>query len=981
MKHKIHFLILLFIFLTAVGQTLSAMQFYLVASVPEFWVSPSGSDTTGTGSSNAPWATIGKARDYIRLNHLNTNMTADITVNITEGEYLLASPQYFASADSGDNGHYIIYRAVDGPGTAKLVGSADVNGWAQSSSNIWRVYVGKDKTILTMYENGERARLARSTNYVYNSRYPLSQAPYHLSVTGGYDTVTGNAWMQYNSGEFDSGALSITAVDISNGAPQVAWWSFGGYCDWGMRMPALLSNNVTAQKLYFTGSSAVPPGDKGPSDRYFVTGIQSFLDASGEFYYSATDGWLYYYARAGGDPSAQDIRIPLSSKSIMIAIYGDAPGVHVHHLKFEGLTLAYSSYGDANQGAFNLQYTDHIEIRNCHIRNVGRAAIQMNNDNDHNLVYGCWIEHCGVGGIWVRNYLPRADYPDNKSEFNIISNCKIHDLGEVAVEATLTAGVLLFDTSNCEVSYCDIYNSGRYAISLRGHWSTQADPMDNGYHFSKNNTFKYIRATDCMQDSGDGGTMHAAHCNGSEDPLGSGNINYWQQILISGAYADPSMLDWAPNGIFFDHPYSCLYQNLSNIQIDWVQASNDTNHPSNTGAYRGNSNPIGSQTTSNVSFTGTFNESLMDYAQIGLKPDFPLVYDTQGYLIADDHTLDYSESDSTWSESASGGFKGDVRYHGAGTGSQFARWAPAFPFTRNYAISIWNTVVSGASTSAPYTIYYQGGSDNVTVNQGSGTAGWTNVGSAAGYPFAAGRDVTNGIVKLFANTSDGKSIRANAVKFTEIGFVDSGALGGEKGWWGFENTGADASGFGHTATLSGVGYSTVKAVGAYSAYFNGSTNTFARIYDHRDLDIGTGDFAIALWFRRDANVVDNLRILSKGATSDTDTGYCMFGSDTSVSFVLCNGSSRRYLTGKHLGTNVWNHIAVNVSRSGYMTLYVNGVQAAEANISDWNGVDVSNSRDLIIGRNNAANSAWIGRIDDVALFQRVLSEREIVKGK
>jgi hypothetical protein len=932
----------------------------------DFWVATNGSDSAA-GSQAAPWATIGKARDYIRA---NPSLTAsDITVNISNGTYVLTSALNFTNVnDSGRNGNYIIYRALNGPGTVNLVGSADVNGWALYSGNIWRVYVGTNKTIGTIYENNVRGRLARSPNYVLSSRYPQAQAPYKLSVTGGYDSAVSCDWLQYNAGDY--------SISNFTSAAQVTWWSCGGYPDWGMASAALVSNNATTRKLYFNSAAAgYPPGDYTSSDRYFVAGIQSFLDVPGEFYYSTADGWLYYYALAGGDPSAQDMRVPVSSSPVLISIIGSAPGTRVHHLKFEGLTLAYTSFGSANQGAFNLQSTDHIEIRNCHICNVGRAAIQMSSDNDHNLVYGCWIEHCGVGGIWVRNYLLRADYPNNKSEFNIISNCKIHDLGEVLDSASLTAGVLLFDTSDCEVSHCDIYNSGRYAISLRGHWSTATVTNDNGYHFAKNNTFKYIRATDCMQDSGDAGIMHAAHCNGSGDPLGSSNINYWKQILISGAYADPSMLDWAPNGIFFDHPNSCLYQNLSNIQIDWVQASNDTNHPSNTGAYRGNSNPIGSQTTSNVNFTGTFNESLMQYSRIGLKPDFPFAYDTQETLIADDNTLDYTESDTSWSETAIGGLsKGDGRYHNSGSGSLFARWLPVFHFTRNYEVSVWKMGNhTNASASAPYTVYYQGGSANVTVNQQTGAGGWVSVGT---YPFAAGRDATNGAVKLFANTADGKAIRADAVKFTEAGLLTNGVFGEEKGWWGFENTGADASGFGHTATLSGVGYSTVKAVGTYSAFFNG-VSAYASVADHPDLDIGTGDFSIALWFRRDANAAANLRLLSKGAASDTDTGYCLFGSNTNVSFALCNGTSRRYLTGTHLGTNVWNHIVVNVSRSGYMTLYVNGAQAAETSISDWNGTDVSNSRALIIGCNNASSLYWTGRIDELSVFQRLLAEPEI----
>jgi len=1142
-------------------------------SAAVYWISPTGSDTH-PGTETQPWATIGKARDYIRENNLNSNQAVDITVNIKSGEYLVSNPIRFIPADSGSNGHYVIYKAVDGPGTANLVGSADINGWTLHSGNIWKVNVGAGKDVRTIYENGVRGRLARHPNYIFNARYPLSQAPYAMSTGeyGGYDSTSGCDWFQYNPGEF-----SVTNFTT---AAQVAWWVAGGR-NWSMVSQELVLNDVVANRLYFKQwHASYPPAVYGGAaprpDRYFVAGIQSYLDRPGEFFYSKTDGWLYYYPRIEGDPSSRSMRVPLSTSSALIATKDGSSSNRVHHLKFEGITFAYTSYGLYEDGTVNLQYSDHVEVLNCRIHNVGRAGIQMINDNNNNLVYGCWISHCGVGGIWVRNNLLRSSNPNDKSEYNIISNCKIHDLGEIIIDGSLTTGVALFNTSDCEVSFCEIYNSGRYATSLRGHWSTERaeGQEDTGKHFSKNNVFKYIRAIDCMQDSGDGGIIHAAHCNGLGDPNGTNNVNYWQQMLISGAYADPSMQDAAPDGIFFDHPQSCLYQNLSNIQVEWIAGD----------AYRGNNNPVESQTTSNVSFTGNFDENLIQYSKIGLKLDFPFVYTDQATFTCDDRTIEYKEEEDIledkkgwWTfdnsgEDASGSghtatlhnvgysklyadgsasayFNGtghvemddhsdlnigagnftvslwyyreasdspslrilskgaesdsDTGYcaFGSNSGASFilcngssrrvisgahagtnvwnhfvatvdrsgymtiyingvqrdtkdisdwqglnlsnsrklnigrsvtsgglywlgrideviifqrtlspsevgalfrlssttavdtkilglfngdghyayadswsARWTPVFPFTRNYEVFIWKMALdTNASAVVPYTIYYQGGSTNVYINQQTGSSqAWASVGT---YPFVAGRSSASGSVKISADTADGKVVRADAVKFVESSLFTSGTLGEEKGWWGFEQTGADASGNGHTAALN-VGYSTISQVGTYSAHFDGSSSVYANVSDHPDLDIGTGDFAISLWFYRESGGASNLRVLSKGAEYDTDRGYCIFASDTQVYFVLCNGVSRKILIGAHLGTNAWNHVVVNVSRTGYMTLYINGAEASKMNISDWRNTDLSNSRDLHIGRGNTGLT-WIGRIDDLAIFQRLLSDAEI----
>ncbi len=199
---------------------------------------------------------------------------------------------------------------------------------------------------------------------------------------------------------------------------------------------------------------------------------------------------------------------------------------------------------------------------------------------------------------------------------------------------------------------------------------------------------------------------------------------------------------------------------------------------------------------------------------------------------------------------------------------------------------------------------------------------------------------------------------------------------GEKVWLNFEDlTVADRSGYDHPTTINGGYYSTIREEGEYSYYFNGS-NAYAEVADHSDIDIGTTDFGISLRFRRDANSAGNLRILSKGAVSDTDKGYCIWSSDNSVTFALCDGTNRLTVSGAHLGTNVWNKLAVNIDRSANMVLYVNGTNVAQTDISGWLNKDLSNTRNLDVGR--APGCAYFeGRLDDVALFKRVLSQEEI----
>ncbi len=942
------------------------------ASALEYWVSPSGNDTTGSGTAQYPWQTMAKARDFIRLNNLNDNMAANIVVNFTSGEYpILTTAVAFGPDDSGSNGYSVVYRAASGPGTARLVGCSDLNGWTQvsTSPNIWKISVGTGKAIDTIFENDVRSRAARSPNYVFDARYPESCAPYKVSAAGGNITTPSNQdWIQYNAGDFTWPASFTTAA-------KVLWWGYGGLPDWGIIDVQFNSVDTVNRKIFMAPFAASPPQS---NDRYLVQGIYEFLDVAGEFFYSSSTGWLYYSPR-NGNPNAAgiDIRVPLLPR--LISVIGSAPGTHAHHLKFEGFQFAYASASASNAATLQLQSTDHIEVLDCQFSQVGWYAIRMWDANADNLIYGCSIQHTAHSAIFVQNTLPRATYPSDRSERHVISNCKVESIGEAYTNAVYTAGVALWNTRDCEVSHCEISGSPRYAITLRGHWSTQRGPglEDDGKHFATGNVFKYIRATDCTSDSGDGAIVHAAHCNGSGDPSGADKINDWQQLLISGAYAHPSMKDYVPNGIFLDHPNSCLYQRFTDIKVSDTQDDPSSPHD---GPFRTNGNPT--QTLTNVSWSGTFNDSLMAYARIGLKADFPEAYDPREVVVSDDHTADYTETGVSVADSAIGGlYRGDGRFFNPGTGSQYVEWRPTLPLKGYYEVSAWKMGNDlGATAAAPYTITHQTGTATATVNQQTGAGGWTSLGT---FPFLSGRPSGTGIVRLSANASDNKHMRADAVRFTFTGFA-SAVLGGEKGWWGFDANGNDSSGLGHPATMFNVGYSSaIKAVGTHSLYLNGTG--YAEVADHADLDIGTGDFAIAGWFFSDAllpngqpNSAGNLRVLSKGAGTDSSKGYAIWTGPTTITVAICNGTQRRFVSASHSGQNTWSHFAVNISRSGYLTLYVNGVKASALNISDWRNLDLGTTEKLNIGRNvNGGSQNWVGRIDDVILYQRLLSLQEI----
>jgi hyaluronate lyase len=95
-----------------------------------------------------------------------------------------------------------------------------------------------------------------------------------------------------------------------------------------------------------------------------------------------------------------------------------------------------------------------------------------------------------------------------------------------------------------------------------------------------------------------------------------------------------------------------------------------------------------------------------------------------------------------WGTTATGGYGGDFRWHAAGNGSCTATWKPNLAAAATYNVYAWWRASSNRATDSPYTIYYNGGSETIRVNQEINGDQWVLLGT---YPFAAG---TSGYVML-----------------------------------------------------------------------------------------------------------------------------------------------------------------------------------------------------------------------------------------
>ncbi len=76
------------------------------------YVSPSGNDANSGLSAGAPVQSLQRAQSVVR--GMNQNMSGDITVVLADGYYRLTRPLTLTAADSGTNGHTVVWSAASG---------------------------------------------------------------------------------------------------------------------------------------------------------------------------------------------------------------------------------------------------------------------------------------------------------------------------------------------------------------------------------------------------------------------------------------------------------------------------------------------------------------------------------------------------------------------------------------------------------------------------------------------------------------------------------------------------------------------------------------------------------------------------------------------------------------------------------------------------------------------------------------------------
>ena len=184
-------------------------------------------------------------------------------------------------------------------------------------------------------------------------------------------------------------------------------------------------------------------------------------------------------------------------------------------------------------------------------------------------------------------------------------------------------------------------------------------------------------------------------------------------------------------------------------------------------------------------------------------------------------------------------------------------------------------------------------------------------------------------------------------------------------YYPFNGNANDESGNGNDGTVYGATLTMDRFGNVDSAYSFDGVDDYIRIPDSTSLDI-TGDLTISAWI----NTSENFHIIfSNMLEVSPHDGYSLRISDGKVRFM--SGGGNLY-SDTLINTGTWRHIAVTLSGTTAI-IYVDG----EFDSSGTVGVPTANTVDQTIG---ASYSPWYflkGFIDDVAIYNRALSEYEV----
>ena len=577
-------------FVTATGCTNFTSVIYKPQKIMvEYYVSADGSDSN-TGTAEAPFATIERARDEVRK--VNDDMTGNIVVHIGEGTYNLSDTIVFDERDSATGDWYIRYIS---DGNALISGGENITNFTlyDAENNIYSAKV-KDGTLFRqLYMNGEKLIRSRS-NGDYSTKI-IGASRFYADGTMIPENL--NHWDETSLVQADYGEIYLKADEFKNfnNLEDVELHILTAWVKNVLRVKSAETNDgVTTIRvqdeengLIFNRPHPDIDGYSHMNNReftYYIENAYELINEDNEWYLDEATDTVYIKVPEGTDMSEAEVIAPKLETLMKLEPTDESK---IKNLSFEGLTFAYSNWTVPStdglvdiQGGMYANYcifatndigvlrpsatiyaadTENLIIKGCTIENIGAAGLDLARGTKNSLVQDNIIRNISGNGIMVAQFAVDENTDmhivyntENESDIcdgdrivnNLVTNIGTDYQSSVAIGAGYPRNILI---ANNEVSYAPYTG-----ISVGFGWSAEDSTMRNNRII--NNDIHHTSQVLC-----DAGGIYTL----SKQPDSDISGNYIHDIYL------PEWADYATSGIYMDEQTAGYTVKYNVIEHGW----------------------------------------------------------------------------------------------------------------------------------------------------------------------------------------------------------------------------------------------------------------------------------------------------------------------------------------------------------------------------------------------------------------------------
>jgi hypothetical protein len=426
-------------------------------------VAPDGDDRAD-GSFDAPFATISRARDEIRVLK-SQDSDRNFTVLIRGGTYTLREPVVFTPVDSAADGHTITYQA-DGDERPVFSSGVALTGWQK---------VGEDPAHLAEAAKGRlwvadfpEGVTTFTTLFDAQGRLPRAIGGEHKPQAKQTDPRVADSKTLF----FPAGSMreyeNVSDVEIWI-VPSYQW------CHHILPLESVEVKNLTARTTVAGTYPLAQRASGHDPSRFRVCNVPDVLDGPGQWFMDSSQRKVWLWPRDGQEP--EGVVIPVLNE--LFAVLGDrAAGAPVSGLVFDGLTFKHAKrdlmtdddvglqhdweFWDKANALFRFRWTRNCVIRNSLLTESGGGGIRLDLGAQGNRVENCEVSYLGGTGIALIGDKIGEDFVNRN---NTVHNNNIHHIG---LEHHHSAAIMMWQSGENQITHNRVHHTPYNGFSIGG---------------------------------------------------------------------------------------------------------------------------------------------------------------------------------------------------------------------------------------------------------------------------------------------------------------------------------------------------------------------------------------------------------------------------------------------------------------------------------------------------------------------------------